>query len=1138
MPLHLKIATVNCRGLRDHAKRLAFFTHAKTLDIHVLCLQETYSKPRDELIWQNDWGDKNQAVFNSNAEISRKADAGTAILLNHPSLHFGNIRKDDVGRILAAEIRCDSFVFQVVNVYAYHSSYPKQKREGFFNQTYDFANINLTKILCGDLNCVENPTLDRYPPKISNNTESKHLTEFVQICKMFDCATKLQQTKHTYFSENSSSRIDRIYASNDVNVVSVRVSPNHFSDHNALIVQVDIPLQASRGKGYWKNNVTCYENETFLNDLETKWKLWKKQQKSLSLVEWWIQVKNKVKKLVIGHSARLKQENSDIENNLKQQLEQLANSPNFKLYSKLKKKLAKLQIESVRKKLLKNEQLFQYSNNLTTKEFFKQFLQKRQNVTIDELIDDGGISKTTPIDLAEHVQRFYTKLYSCDQINPLEQNFFLNNLDVGLSDQQKEYLQNDLSDFEIETAISQMAKGKAPGPDGLSVEFYTRCWPIVKHDFVNLLNQMYSTQSIDNKTKSGFITLIYKKGPKTQISNYRPISLLNYDLKIFTKCLTNRLKPFMTNLSHENQYAKPGKQIFSIANLLRDLWWDASDSKIDAYFVSLDFKKAFDSIDQRWLSRVLQKMNFPMKFIRTINSLNKDANVRVLANGFRTKPVPINKGVRQGDPLSLYLFLLAVEPLVATINNDMRIEGLGKGRKRNVKCPSYADDLTLTLVGSPSVCLAFEIIERFSEATGLKLNMEKTQGMMVRSSCTDDRLPPINWQNQSIKILGFQIGNVNPRAIWHHSLEGLRKQKLLVNVPFQTWQAKSLLAKSKPLPEITYNAHTYPLDTTSKKLIETEFLNYLTNNSTISLSMRSLQKPTNDGGIKFPNPTTYCDLFYISNLFQYFKTREKNTPFNTETYLIEFEIGLTLSKMYNLPKLNHIPHRDYPTPYYQKTLQILKEYEITLQELTNGKIRQIYNRISYPDKRPSRQEIFRWKLVFQNILPNYLKTFNYRTVRNLLPFSPEPGECALCLQLQDTAVHVFAKCSITRQLWMNLQEVLNVITQTTFPLDDLTPLNFYIPTQFENFTETIALLFTATNYCIWQTRLRRLNTELQNLKPVNYKLILAKIFNHISIREKKEKKRDDSIYVDTINTIKQNMAKILQNPIQIENRLT
>ena len=95
-----------------------------------------------------------------------------------------------------------------------------------------------------------------------------------------------------------------------------------------------------------------------------------KKQNSLSLVEWWIQIKCKVRELVIKHSARLKRENSDIENNLKQQLEQLANSPNFKLYLELKKKLAKLQIESFRKKLLKNKQLFQYSNNLATKKFF------------------------------------------------------------------------------------------------------------------------------------------------------------------------------------------------------------------------------------------------------------------------------------------------------------------------------------------------------------------------------------------------------------------------------------------------------------------------------------------------------------------------------------------------------------------------------------------------------------------------------------------------------------------------------------------------------------------------------------------------------------------------------------------------
>ena len=85
----------------------------------------------DEPKWQNKWGDKNQAVFNSNTETSRKTDAGTAILLNHPLLKFGTVRKDSERRILTAEIRCDSFGFQVVGVYAFTASYPKQKRENF-----------------------------------------------------------------------------------------------------------------------------------------------------------------------------------------------------------------------------------------------------------------------------------------------------------------------------------------------------------------------------------------------------------------------------------------------------------------------------------------------------------------------------------------------------------------------------------------------------------------------------------------------------------------------------------------------------------------------------------------------------------------------------------------------------------------------------------------------------------------------------------------------------------------------------------------------------------------------------------------------------------------------------------------------
>ena len=108
------------------------------------------------------------------------------------------------------------------------------------------------------------------------------------------------------------------------------------------------------------------------------------------------------------------------------------------------------------------------------------------------------------------------------------------------------------------------------------------------------------------------------------------------------------------------------------------------------------------------------------------------------------------------------------------------------------------------------------------------------------------------------------------------------------------------------------------------------------------------------------------------------------------------------------------------------------------------------------------------------------------------------------LQFQDTAVNVFARCSVTRQIWTILQEVLNNITETSFPLDNLTLLNFHVPIKFEIFTKSIALILTVTNYCIWQTRKKQLDSDYQKLEAVKTSIVLAMIFNHIKTREKKK----------------------------------
>ena len=143
-----------------------------------------------------------------------------------------------------------------------------------------------------------------------------------------------------------------------------------------------------------------------------------------------------------------------------------------------------------------------------------------------------------------------------------------------------------------------------------------------------------------------------------------------------------------------------------------------------------------------------------------------------------------------------------------------------------------------------------------------------------------------------------------------------------------------------------------------------------------------------------------------------------------------------------------------------------------------------------------------------------------------MPFSPEPGECALCLQSQDTAVHAFVKCSITRQIWAILKKVFSNITETSFPRDNL---NFHVSIKFKIFTESIALIPTATNYCIWQARKKQLDSDYQKLKTVKPSNVLAMIFNRIKTREKKESSKTDKTNYEIINNIRLEVGRELRN---------
>ena len=160
MALYLKIVSFNSRGMNNDAKRATIFAHLRQLDAQIILLQEIFSKPHKEAIWANKWT-AGQAAFNSLSQNNETA-SGTAILLNHPALVFGTIRKDVDGRVVAAEVKHNGFVINVVNTYAPTMPYARSVsvRENFFNSLFYYIHSNMVSILVGDFNTIDDPIID------------------------------------------------------------------------------------------------------------------------------------------------------------------------------------------------------------------------------------------------------------------------------------------------------------------------------------------------------------------------------------------------------------------------------------------------------------------------------------------------------------------------------------------------------------------------------------------------------------------------------------------------------------------------------------------------------------------------------------------------------------------------------------------------------------------------------------------------------------------------------------------------------------------------------------------------------------------------------------------------------------------
>uniref|UniRef100_A0A453D719 Reverse transcriptase domain-containing protein n=1 Tax=Aegilops tauschii subsp. strangulata TaxID=200361 RepID=A0A453D719_AEGTS len=288
--------------------------------------------------------------------------------------------------------------------------------------------------------------------------------------------------------------------------------------------------------------------------------------------------------------------------------------------------------------------------------------------------------------------------------------------------------------FSYGKILKDMKLKASPGPDGFNVEFYLATWDWIGEEVTQLVTNFYQTATLPSHINNTNIALIPKKLVPLLPTDYRPISLCNVIYKIIAKSLANRLK------SHLPDYIDPAQQAFiqgrrisdniiiaqEIAHSFSLKSWNHS-----AFMLKIDLAKAFDRLEWNFIVSALTRKGLHGHFINLIHACISSPTFSVLINGQPSQKFKSSRGIRQGCPMSPYLFVLAINELSIMLNEALRANHL-QGISLGPNCPSvhsllFADDL---LVCGQATCQEAQamanLIHHFCASSGQTPNWNKS----------------------------------------------------------------------------------------------------------------------------------------------------------------------------------------------------------------------------------------------------------------------------------------------------------------------------------------------------------------------------------------------------------------------------